>query len=672
MRARSEQFKESIKLFGRELDVVINYSLNDEFYEISNEDLSEVSLHYDGALLKSIMKQLDITSYVDVPVGTELTNVQVGVKTRYDEVDNYRSNYDYVNLGTYIVYSSEKQEDTNEYKLVCYDKMLTSMKPYESPSIVYPTTIRDYANALSLKLGLTFKNAGDTFPNYDKVVSKELFLDENGNDIGYTFRDVLDQLAEVTASSICIKEDTNELELRYATDTEDTINEGYLKDANVNFQKKFGPINSIVLSRAGGSDNIYLKDDESIEENGLCEIKISENQFMNFNDRNEYLPDILDTLDGIEFYLNDFESTGIIYYEPCDLYGITIGETTYNCIMLNDDINVSQGLVENIYTDIPDGTETDYKKADKTDQRINKANLIVDKQGKQIEGLITEVGEHDARLTQLTINIDNIQNLFQITGGSNLIKNSQLLLPDDFWTFTDKEGSSQSYHTPLGEGYNGSLIGQTVAVANIVLRDCTATTKDINITNLKMSVPHVLNYYISQDKQTTSIVTLTAKNTGEVIYTDTVTTTTNEVSMKNKSISFITTDTEYILSIESSSASTGYTTIYDLMLNTGDKKSWEPSVSEVYSTILKMSQLGMQVFSSGSNILTLITSDGFQVREATQSGSGEINVGRIISEFDRDGLTTETAEMKKLIIGKYVQTEMTLSNVLHHVEYFQS
>ena len=439
---------------------------------------------------------------------------------------------------------------------------------------------------------------------------------------------------------------------------------------NEDYEKNIAIARNLVNNNQVG--HIYLKDDESIEENGLCEIKISENQFMNFNDRNEYLPDILDTLDGIEFYLNDFESTGIIYYEPCDLYGITIGETTYNCIMLNDDINVSQGLVENIYTDIPDGTETDYKKADKTDQRINKANLIVDKQGKQIEGLITEVGEHDARLTQLTINIDNIQNLFQITGGSNLIKNSQLLLPDDFWTFTDKEGSSQSYHTPLGEGYNGSLIGQTVAVANIVLRDCTATTKDINITNLKMSVPHVLNYYISQDKQTTSIVTLTAKNTGEVIYTDTVTTTTNEVSMKNKSISFITTDTEYILSIESSSASTGYTTIYDLMLNTGDKKSWEPSVSEVYSTILKMSQLGMQVFSSGSNILTLITSDGFQVREATQSGSGEINVGRIISEFDRDGLTTETAEMKKLIIGKYVQTEMTLSNVLHHVEYFQS
>ena len=106
-------------------------------------------------------------------------------------------------------------------------------------------------------------------------------------------------------------------------------------------------------------------------------------------------------------------------------------------------------------------------------------------------------------------------------------------------------------------------------------------------------------------------------------------------------------------------------------LNSGDKKSWEPATSEVYSTILKMSQQGFQVYSSGSNILTLITSGGFQIREARDSGDGGIIIGRIISQFNNEGINTEIVRMTKAIIGKYIQEELTLNNQTHHIEYFE-
>lgn len=305
------------------------------------------------------------------------------------------------------------------------------------------------------------------------------------------------------------------------------------------------------------------------------------------------------------------------------------------------------------------------------EDRIRKINTQIN----QIDGTLTiqsqEISGLHSETAALQVNINNIQSLFQITGGSNLIKNSQFLLTDEYWTFTPKEGSEQSYHTELGQGYNGSLIGQTVSVANIILRDCTTTTNELNITNLKQNVAHTLNYYISQDANTTSKVKLVAKNTDDVVYEDIVTTTLESINMVNKSITFISNDTDYTLSIESSTSEDGYTRIYDLMLNLGDKKSWEPSASEVYSTILKMSQLGMQVYSAGSNILTLITSDGFRVFEATKSGD-DLIIGREITWFDIHGLNTDTVSIKKAIIGKYVQTEMTLNGTLHHVEYFQS
>ena len=141
--------------------------------------------------------------------------------------------------------------------------------------------------------------------------------------------------------------------------------------------------------------------------------------------------------------------------------------------------------------------------------------------------------------------------------------------------------------------------------------------------------------------------------------------------MKNYSFEFVANDTDYILQIDTTTILDGYVKIYDLMLNSGDKKSWEPATSEVYSTILKMSQQGFQVYSSGSNILTLITSGGFQIREARDSGDGGIIIGRIISQFNNEGINTEIVRMTKAIIGKYIQEELELNNITHHVEYFE-
>lgn len=173
-------------------------------------------------------------------------------------------------------------------------------------------------------------------------------------------------------------------------------------------EKSIGPINSIVLARAGESDKIYKKDQNSIESNGLCELMIKENQFMNFNDRADYLQELSDKLFGVEYYLNDFVSTGIMYYDLLDMYNVEIFGKTYNCLMLNDEQNITQGLEENIHTDRPEKSETDYTKADKTDRKINQTNLIVDKQNQQITALVTSNTELNQKTAQLRIDVDTI------------------------------------------------------------------------------------------------------------------------------------------------------------------------------------------------------------------------------------------------------------------------
>lgn len=370
MKAHTTGFKNAIKNLGRQLRAVITYgnvTLEEEIYAVTP--------HFEGGILKSIMKQLDLELSVDIPLETVL-NCQIGILVN--------GNYEMLNYGNYVVYKSEKQEDTNTYKLTCYDKMLYSMKQNEDLGITYPKSIKNYLIAICNKLGLTLKT--DTFQNESRMIQDELYLG-----LDYTYRDILDEIAQATGSIIYLNEN-DEVIVKYPTQTNDTIDEEFLKDVNVDFGQMYGAINTIVLSRSGESDNIHYP--EILPENPI-EIKIKDNQIMNWNDRSDYLPGIYNALNGLYYYINDFNSTGILYYEVGDLYNIQIENNTYQCLMLNDEINITTGIEEIIYTDMPEQSKTDYTKADKTDRRINQTYLIVDKQNQQIKSVVSQTIDRD-------------------------------------------------------------------------------------------------------------------------------------------------------------------------------------------------------------------------------------------------------------------------------------
>lgn len=388
MRTHTQEFKNQIIEMGRELDSKITYTINGELIELGTEELNSITPSFQGAILKSVMKQLVIDSNVAIPKGTKV-NYKFGLK-----VDGA---YEYINYGYYIVEKCTKKEDTRSYEIECYDSLIKTMVDYEDMALVYPITIRDYINEISAYFNLTFKNINDNFVNYEKIIPSELYLSEDGTSLGYTFRDVLDELAQVTASTICIN-DNDELEVRYIKDTEDTINEEFFKDVNVSFGAKYGPINAVVLSRSGESDNINLRDEESIEQNGITEIKIVDNQIMNDNNRGDYLPGIFNKLNGLEYYLNDFSSTGVVYYELCDKYNVDIFENTYQCVFFNSELLVTQGLQENIFTEEIEETETDYKTSSDDDRKINKAFILVNKQNQTIEALTSKTNNLDTKV----------------------------------------------------------------------------------------------------------------------------------------------------------------------------------------------------------------------------------------------------------------------------------
>ena len=204
--------------------------------------------------------------------------------------------------------------------------------------------------------------------------------------------------------SLIANMDTN-MQLTYTTGFEE-FDKHFLKDVNVSFTKKYGAINSVVFSRGGGSDNIYRKDNASISKNGLTEIKINDNPFLEGDDRENFMQAVFDKLNGLEFYLLDVASTGIMYMELGDLYYFNMVEEKpslksglvksgmrkaqgssggkYICLLTNDEIKITQGLEESIYTDEPVRTETDYKTSAPTDNSIKNAIIQTNKNSAEI------------------------------------------------------------------------------------------------------------------------------------------------------------------------------------------------------------------------------------------------------------------------------------------------
>ena len=358
MKSVSNGYKQNIKTFGKEIAVKITYTINGTTTILENEDINSANFFYEGNLLKSVMKQLELDSNTDIPLKTILT-YQFGVKVN--------NQYEYITLGNFIVTDSEKQENTGSYILTCYDYLLYAMKDYESLGVTYPISVRNYLSAICTKLGITFGSSSSNFINYNQNITEEPYLDENGNSIGYTFRDVLDELAQITASTICIN-NSGQLEVRYINTTNETLDEDSLKNINVNFGE-------------------------------LYEVDVDiDNQILNYMNRQTVLTNVYNKLNNVQYYLNDFDSFGITYLELCDSYNIQVGNTTYNCLMLNDEINVKDGLKESIYTEKPKDTSNEYTYVNDTDKAVRSATITLDQ----------KIGEVDIRGKTINLTADDI------------------------------------------------------------------------------------------------------------------------------------------------------------------------------------------------------------------------------------------------------------------------
>ena len=479
MRVHSQNFRNAISTYGREVKHKITYWQNYE--EVELEDILSINSVTNADLLKTVMKELDFNSKKQLNKGT-IIKYQLGIKVN-DE-------YEYLNFGEYIVKENDWNADTNSFAHVCYDTMLNTMVDYYTPSNVsYPITVNAFIRAITRELGFEFANYNIPFCNSQVLINEDHFT--NGN---YTFRDVLDYLAEIVAGWIIINEQ-GKIEIKHPTYTGEVFNGDFLKDTNITFKNKYGAVNSIVFARGGGSDTIYRKDDNDIATNGLHELRFDDNPFLEGTDRENFIDNVYEELHGLEFYVMDINSPGICYLEVGDYFTFELNQNSamksgiaksglyksqsqtggmIKCLMLNDEIDFSSGINEYIYADEPMSSVTNYKTSSPTDNSIKNAIITTNKNAGQIvlkanaDGKIVQVAlDADARNgSEFNVKADNIniEGLTTINNGFSVdlngtphmngaqIQNGTIFLTDDSNDYSnssliidDVNGKSTSY-----------------------------------------------------------------------------------------------------------------------------------------------------------------------------------------------------------------------------------
>lgn len=357
----------------------------------------ELKYSFEGNLFKTIMKQIEITVKNAGELKDKNVNFQYGIYVNND--------FEYIDLGDYYIKDVDDDKGKTELVVTGYDKMIHFMKTFKQSELqlTYPCTMLALIQKMCEVCGVGLYSTN--FFNADLQVDEDYFTAQE-----LTYRDVLEKVAESTETTIFIKD--NKLYLHKLADSPvEKLDASYLTGLTV--KEKFGPVNALVLGRGDVEDNVEAKDDTSIAQNGRCEIRFDENEFVEYQ-REQVIDEMFEQIKGLEYYAFEGSDVGVMWLEPCDLIEVEDNEeSTYKTIYLKANITINAGISSDIEADIPEETNTEYKVTTKEEKKTLKVERLAKKNEGQIQDLIQETTEQGQKLTEVEQTVDGISQTVQ-------------------------------------------------------------------------------------------------------------------------------------------------------------------------------------------------------------------------------------------------------------------
>ena len=392
----------------------------------------ELKYSFDGQLFKTIMKQVEITVKNANEIKDKDINFQYGLFIK--------NKFEYVDLGNFFIKDIEDSKKKDEITVTGYDRMIRFMKTFKQSDLqlIYPCKMLKLVQRICEVCGVELYSTD--FYNADLDVEEDFFTTQE-----LTYRDVLEKVAQATLTTAFIED--NKLNL-YKVNNEnfEKIDKSYLTDLTV--KEKFGPVNALVLGRGDVEDNVEEIDEESIEQNGRCEIRFDENEFIEFQ-REEVIKGMFEQIKGLEYYSFEASDVGIMWLKPCAYIVLRDKEENlYKSYYLKANITINTGISSDIEAELPEQTNTEYKVTTKEEKKTLKVERLAKKNEGLIQDLVQETTENSQKITEHTQTLDSISNKVQ-SNETNINNNYQEVLGklNDCAQKSDIETISKSVET---------------------------------------------------------------------------------------------------------------------------------------------------------------------------------------------------------------------------------
>lgn len=449
MKKVSDNFRNALRGI-RQVDSILSYISDESYYVLTTEGSSDIitennellvtqkgpviykaesinsiSYNCNVNLLKTICKYIQVDCQYSIPKKTFL-NLKIGVK-----VD---SSYEYLDYGNYLIIDEpEYKLDTKSYVITAYDKMVESMVNYDDNplNINYPITVKNYLIEICKHFKWNYNL--ENIVNGDKLITKELFLGQN-----LTYRDILDNISQVIATNLMFDNDT--LIAKYIdeyTENDFELTDEDLRDTNVSISEKYGPVNALLITTNKNVVLNNLVDETSISQNGKTEFQIDDNYILNYNSE-DFIQEIFNAVKNIEYYLYDLDNIGTLIFEPLDNFKVSYEGKKYNTFMLNDNIKLTSGLIENLFANKPNIDVSEYIANNKMEKDINNALISIDKANSQVVLKATSDGKlvqaelkaSSSEGSQFNVKADNInlEGYTTINGGFSVDKKGNAIM----------------------------------------------------------------------------------------------------------------------------------------------------------------------------------------------------------------------------------------------------
>jgi hypothetical protein len=384
------------------------------------------------------------TTFNNAMLGTAIATS--GTQSGTHSLDYYEAGIgnstEQIDLGTFYVYKKSVDVQQELTTISLYDKMYEALKPYNNTSVDYPVTLKQYLQALCTDLDWTLATA--TFPNDDMDVDTDLFAFQ-----GKTYRDVLNQIAEATGTTMYFNNDDELVLKSVGGAVQENIVADYLK--SIDMDNEWGDINSIIFRNNPVETNwvwyggyyhrpyLYENGYPILLENGeelrterfdvrddLYQIRIDNNLFIG-EDQENFMTDLVTALMDYSYIPFESKTVGLGYFEVGDTITLTDhNDSSYTTTIFQIELDIAiEGFAEVLSAETLDlGIQTEQKEVGVVEQIVRKTPIT----GYNIdnESIVGDKLEDDtvssAKIKELTAD--------KIATGS-LTVGTEIIIPDD-------------------------------------------------------------------------------------------------------------------------------------------------------------------------------------------------------------------------------------------------